>query len=147
MFSIMHVLEKMCGLTSPILIIDGVCAVCNNFARFVDRFRPECRFMCAQNEKTIEVLTAYGITAEDAMTSIVLIENGKVYRGSDAFIQLLLEMSFVFQAIGLILRIVPRFIREFVYSAVANNRYRLFGKRDECSIPSLAMRKKFIHPL
>jgi predicted DCC family thiol-disulfide oxidoreductase YuxK len=133
--------------TSPVLIIDGVCAICNNFARFVDRFRPECRFMCAQNDKTIELLRAHGITAEDAMTSIVLVERGKVYRGSDAFIQLLLAMNIFFQVFGMLLRIVPRFIREFGYSIIANNRYRIFGKRDSCSIPSLAMRKKFLHPL
>lgn len=133
--------------TSPVLIIDGVCAICNNFARFVDRFRPECRFMCAQNDKTIELLRAHGITAKDAMTSIVLVERGKVYRGSDAFIQLLLAMNIFFQVFGMLLRIVPRFIREFGYSIIANNRYRIFGKRDRCSIPSLAMRKKFLHPL
>jgi predicted DCC family thiol-disulfide oxidoreductase YuxK len=133
--------------TSPVLIIDGVCAICNNFARFVDRVRPECRFMCAQNDKTIELLRAHGITAEDAMTSIVLVERGKVYRGSDAFIQLLLAMNIFFQVFGMLLRLVPRFIREFGYSIIANNRYRIFGKRDSCSIPSLAMRKKFLHPL
>ena len=133
--------------SSPVLVIDGVCAICNGFAMFVDKFNPNCRFMCAQNEKTIDVLKAHSITADDAMTSIVLIEDGRVFRGSDAFIQVLLGMNFMFRALGIMMRIVPRCIREVVYSAVANNRYRLFGKRDSCSIPSIEMRKKFLHPL
>jgi predicted DCC family thiol-disulfide oxidoreductase YuxK len=103
--------------------------------------------MCAQNEQTIEVLKVHGISAEDAMTSIVLIQEGTVFRGSDAFIQVLLGMNTLFWILGNLMKIVPRFIRETVYGAVANNRYRLFGKRDSCSIPTIGMRKKFLHPL
>jgi len=137
----------MSSSSHPVLVIDGVCAVCNGFVRFVDRFRPDCRFMCAQNEQTIDVLKAYNISADDAMTSIVLIDNGTVHRGSDAFIQILLGMNLLFKTLGMLMKLVPRFIREYVYSIVANNRYRLFGKRDSCSISSLGMRKKFLHPL
>jgi predicted DCC family thiol-disulfide oxidoreductase YuxK len=140
-------LVVMSSSSNPVLVIDGVCAMCNGFARFVDQYNPECRFMCAQNEQTIEVLKAHGISAEDAMTSIVLIQEGTVFRGSDAFIQVLLGMNTLFWILGILMKIVPRFIRETVYGAVANNRYRLFGKRDSCSIPSIGMRKKFLHQL
>lgn len=133
--------------SNPVLVIDGECAMCNVFARFVDRFSPDCRFMCAQHEKTVEVLQVHGITAEDALTSIVLIQDGQVFRGSDAFAQTLMRMNVFFLIIGFVLWLVPRFIREFVYSLVANNRYSLFGKRDACSIPSATFRKKFLHPL
>ena len=137
----------MSSTSNPVLVIDGVCTMCNGFARFVDRFNPDCRFMCAQNETTIKLLKAHGITAEDAMTSIVLIRNGKVARGSDAFIEILLTMNVLFQLVAILMKIVPKCIREFVYSVVANNRYRLFGKRDSCGIMPVDMRNKFLHPL
>jgi len=128
-----------------VLFIDGECVLCNGFARFVDRFSPECRFMCAQHQDAIKVLEQYRITREDAMTSIVLLKNGAVFRGSDAFAQILMTMNILFWTLGFILFIIPRPVREYIYHLVSGNRYAIFGKKDACKIPSPSLRSKFLH--
>jgi predicted DCC family thiol-disulfide oxidoreductase YuxK len=101
--------------------------------------------MAAQHAKSIEILNEYNIASSDAMTSIVLLKDGVVFRGSDAFSQTLMTMNPFLWVLGYVLWLVPRVIREYVYHLVSSYRYFLFGKKDACSIPSPSLRGKFLH--
>ena len=128
-----------------IVVLDGECVMCSKFARFVAAFSPEARLMWAQHPTTIRFLAEFQISFADVMTSIVAVKEGTVYRGSDAFIQILHTTPWYFKMLGYLMMIFPKFLREFVYSCVANNRYTLFGKYEACQLPPASMRAKFLH--
>ena len=132
---------------SLIAVLDGECVVCSNFARFITHFNPEARIMWAQHTVTKAFLSEFNISFEDVMKSVVVVKDGKVYRGSNAFIQILSTMAWYLRVIGFIISIFPLCIREWVYQRVANNRYSLFGKKETCSLPSPGMKSKFLHPI
>ena len=130
-----------------IVVIDGVCVMCNNFAKFVVYFNPNARLMWAQNPKAIDFLRTIGISFDDVMRSIVVVRRGVVYRGSDGFIQTLLTMNWFLQCLAILIMAVPKIIREYVYNTIASNRYSLFGKTAKCAVPSQEIKSKFLHPL
>jgi predicted DCC family thiol-disulfide oxidoreductase YuxK len=103
--------------------------------------------MWAQHPTSQECLAEFGISFENVMSSIVVFRNGKVYRGSDAFIQVLLTMPWYMRVLAVLIAVFPRLIREWVYTGIASNRYLLFGKKDSCSLPSPTLKSKFLHPV
>lgn len=74
--------------------------------------------------------------------SIVFIDNGTAYFGSDAIFRIIRELSAGWQ-IFRIFELVPLSIRDWVYLKVARNRYRLFGRREMCFIPTPENTKRF----
>lgn len=77
-----------------------------------------------------------------ALHSIILLEEGRIYERSDAALRIARHLE------GLrfmrIFGIVPRFMRDGIYNLIARSRYRLFGKRDECMIPTAELKERFI---
>ena len=75
--------------------------------------------------------------------TIVLLEKGKVFTESTAALKIMRKLSGMYRLLyGLI--IVPGFLRDAMYRFVARHRYRVFGKRDECMVPTPELRKRFI---
>lgn len=130
-----------------IAVLDGECVVCSGFARFIAYFCPEARLMWAQHPVTRKFLEEFSISFDDVMQSIVVVKDGTVFRGSNAFVQILSVMPWYFQILSVIISLFPFFIREPVYRLVARYRYSLFGRKDSCSLPSPALKSKFLHPV
>lgn len=130
-----------------IVVLDGVCVVCSSFARFVVYFNPGARLMWAQNPQTIEFLSLCGISYHDIMSSIAVFHKGCACRGSDAIAIILKSMPWYLAILGYFIMMFPRIIREYVYNFVARNRYEIFGKKSECSLPSPSLKAKFLHPI
>ena len=130
-----------------IVVLDGECVVCSGFARFIACFNPDARLMWAQHPVTKNFLADFNISFDDVMRSIVAVHGGKVYRGSDAFIQILSTMPWYFVALSWFIWLFPIIIREYVYGLVSRNRYTLFGKTESCSLPPASMKAKFLHPV
>jgi predicted DCC family thiol-disulfide oxidoreductase YuxK len=130
-----------------IVVIDGECVVCSGFSAFIAQFSPDARLMWAQHAVTKQFLGDFNISFDDVMRSIVAVHEGKVYRGSDAFIQVLSTMPWYFAALSWFIWLFPTFIREYVYGLVSSNRYTLFGKKESCTLPSASMKAKFLHPV
>lgn len=128
-----------------IVVIDGECIMCSKFAKFVVTFNPDARLIWAQNDTAKEFLKAFNISFENVMRSIVVVRRGNVFRGSDAFIQILLTMPWYLRLVAYSMMIFPRPLRELVYNWVATNRYDLFGKYETCTLPSKEIRSKFLH--
>lgn len=77
------------------------------------------------------------------MDSIILIKEGNIFVKSDAALGIARHLSGIWPVLyGL--RIFPRYLRNVVYDLVANNRYKWFGKKDACMIPTPEIRSRFI---
>jgi predicted DCC family thiol-disulfide oxidoreductase YuxK len=77
------------------------------------------------------------------MNSVVLIENGQLFQKSIAALKVLRHFPWYWQWLQAF-RIVPRFIRDAVYDVIAKNRYRWFGKKDNCMIPTPELKSRFL---
>jgi predicted DCC family thiol-disulfide oxidoreductase YuxK len=99
------------------------------------------RFASFQSDEGAALLRAHGVTT--APETIYVVDNGRLYSESDAALYLtsFLRAPYRILSIG---KVVPRFIRNALYRIVARNRYRWFGKKDSCRIPTPEERSRFL---
>ena len=127
-----------------IILFDGVCNFCDSSVQFVLKRDKKGYFNFAslQSEIGQELLEKYKIP-KDKFESLVLIENDKSYLFSTGALRIARKLNGAWPIFyGFI--IIPPFIRNFFYKLIANNRYRLFGKKEECMIPSPEWRSRFL---
>tara|TARA_B100000941_G_scaffold58889_1_gene38559 strand:+ start:5271 stop:5693 length:423 start_codon:yes stop_codon:yes gene_type:complete len=117
-----------------IILFDGECAMCNNYILFVAKNDSDdnFRFLSIQNKKIIELKKTHAIE-EDNISSICIIDNNKIKRKSRAVLKIVSMLKFPYNLL-IVFYIIPNFLRDIIYDLVAKNRYRIFGKVDECSI-------------
>lgn len=127
-----------------VVLFDGVCNLCNGSVQFILKRDPHGRFRFAslQSDAGRGLLHAHGLPA-DALESVVLVEDGRAWTRSDAALRIARGLSGGWRAAG-VLRVVPRPLRDAVYGLVARNRYRWFGKRESCMIPTPEWRARFL---
>ena len=129
-------------MTSTILF-DGVCNLCNGFVQFVIARDPaaQFRFGALTTPAAQDLLRAAGVT--NAPDSIVLLEDDGVYFQSDAALRIVRRLTFPWPlAYGLV--VVPRFVRDWVYDIIAARRYKWFGRRDACMVPTPDLKQRFL---
>lgn len=101
------------------------------------------RFAPLQSEVSAELLLKFNIDPYKT-DSVVYLTRGKVYLKSSAVLHLLKDIGGGWKILyGLI--IIPPFIRDFFYDLIAKNRYRLFGRKDHCMVPSAEVKVKFLN--
>ncbi len=128
----------------PIILFDGVCNFCNSAVNFVIKRNAKKNILFApmQSEAGQKILSEYDLPAGD-MQSFVFIDKGKVYKRSTAALKVCPYLRGLWPlCYGLI--IVPVFIRDGIYNWVAKNRYKWFGMREQCMIPSPELRQRFL---
>jgi len=134
----------------PILLYDGVCGLCNYFVQFVLRRDREgvFRFAWLQGEMARRILERHGVSSSQLDTLYVVVNfestEERLLARSDAVEFVLRQFSWAWRAIGVVLRMVPRFLRDAGYDAVARNRYRVFGRSEVCRVPDELERGRFI---
>lgn len=133
------------GLTThPVILFDGICNFCNGAVNFTlrrDR-KKQLRFAPLQSAAGQQLLKENGWPETD-MQSFLLIENGRLYHRSTAALRVCRYLRGGWPlCYGLL--IIPRFIRDGVYDFIARNRYRWFGKRDACMMPTPDIRERFL---
>ncbi|MEO6669618.1 MAG: thiol-disulfide oxidoreductase DCC family protein [Ferruginibacter sp.] len=131
--------------TQSILLFDGVCNLCNSSVQYVIKHDTKATFKFAslQGENGQQLLAKHNLPLND-LNSFVLIQNNKAYTRSTAALKVAKELNGMIKLLyGFI--IVPRFIRDAGYKLIAHNRYRWFGKRQECMIPTLALKERFLN--
>ena len=117
-----------------VILYDGVCVFCSRWIRFIatrDKDR-RFRFTAIQSPYGTRLAQAFGIDPGDPDTNAV-IHGGVAYFKSDAALTVLGELPRWGSVRAL--RAVPRPLRDAVYNLVARNRYRIFGKYQECFVP------------
>jgi len=127
-----------------LLLFDGVCNLCNGFVNVVIDHDPSGYFKLGalQSEEARPYLDAYGVDPE-ALDSVILIENGRVYRKSTAALRVARQLPAPWPAAYAFIA-VPRPLRDFVYDIVASNRYDWFGQRDSCRMPTPERTARFL---
>ena len=131
-------------LTHSIILFDGVCNLCNGAVNFVIKRDPRnvFKFTPLQEKQGVLLLKKHAIDAQK-LDSIVLVENKKVYTKSSAALRIARKMSNLWP-LFFVLLIIPSFIRDGVYDFIAKNRYKWFGKKEQCMIPTPGFREKFL---
>lgn len=129
---------------SPIILFDGVCNFCNSTVNFILRIdkKQVFRFAALQSNAGQQLLRNYHLSQE-TFNSFLFIERGKPYTASTAALRLVRYLPWYWQW-AQALWLIPRFIRDRLYRLIANNRYKWFGKREACMVPSPAVQKRFL---
>ena len=127
-----------------IVLFDGVCNFCNASINFViERDKAGFfKFAPLQSEVGEELTAKCGIDTSET-DSVILVENGKVYTHSDAALGIARRLNGIWSW-AYALRVIPRPIRDLAYKLIARNRYRLFGRRDACMMPTPEVRARFL---
>jgi predicted DCC family thiol-disulfide oxidoreductase YuxK len=130
--------------TGPVVLFDGVCNFCNGTVNFLIRQDREkkLRFAALQSEAGQALLREHGLPTGE-FGSFVFIEAGKAYTASTAGLRLYRHLPWYWRWTQ-IFWIVPRPLRDAVYNWIARNRYRWFGKKNACMIPTPDMRERFL---
>jgi predicted DCC family thiol-disulfide oxidoreductase YuxK len=127
-----------------IVLFDGVCNLCNGLVLFIIKRDPAGKFKFAslQSEIAQDWLARYGL-AKKEFESIVLIREGRYYLKSTAALKIFRELRGFWKTLYVFIW-VPRPMRDFIYDLIAKSRYRIFGKRDVCMIPTPELEKRFL---
>ena len=132
-------------IQNQIILFDGVCNLCNNSVQFVIKHDKTSRFSFAalQSEAGQSLLQQYNLP-QQGFDSFVLIQKEKVFLKSTAALTVAKQLDGPVKLLyGFI--IVPAFIRNAVYNFIAKNRYKWFGKKDHCMIPTPALKARFLN--
>ena len=127
----------------PVVLFDGVCNFCNAWVNFAIRNDKEkqLRFASLQSDTGVRLKEKYSI--RPGTDSVIVIDNEKVYTYSDAALRIAKYFRWPAKALYAF-KIFPAFLRQPVYKWIARNRYKWFGKKDSCMIPSAELRNRFL---
>ncbi len=126
-----------------IVLFDGVCNFCNGAVNFIIKHDPQgtFRFAPLQSELGNAIKDQYRIP--DNIDSVILVDEGRMFLHSDAALRIAEYLGPPW-SFGRILVVVPAFIRNAAYRLFARYRYRIFGRRDACMLPTPEIRERFL---
>ena len=129
---------------APLVLFDGDCNLCHGAVQFVLRRDPRARFRFAslQSEAGRAALARAGFEGE-LPDSVVLLHEGRVRTRSTAALAIARGLRFPWPLVS-VLWLVPYPLRDFVYDWIAKRRFRWFGRRDSCWVPTPALRARFV---
>lgn len=128
----------------PVILFDGICNFCNGAVNFVIKRDRKARihFAPLQSATGRKLLEQYNLPVDD-MQSFIFIEHGKAYDRSTAALRVCRYLKGLWPlCYGAI--IVPRFIRDGIYKWIARNRYKWFGQKQECMVPTPDVKARFL---
>ena len=135
--------------SKKIILFDGVCNLCNTMVNFVIEHdkKDVFRFVALQSEIGQSILKKTGLIDKN-IDSIVLYEEGVAYfYKAPAALEIAKGLGGIYSLFAVILNILPDFILNFGYYFVAKNRYKWFGKKDACMLPTLELKGKFLEEI
>lgn len=127
-----------------LILFDGVCNLCNNSVQYVIKKDKKNTYLFAPLQGDIGQQIINTFDVDTAKTdSILLYTNGKLYSKSTAALKVAATLGFPTNMLSIFL-IVPPFIRNWVYDFIAKNRYKWYGRKDACMIPTPELKSKFM---
>ena len=128
---------------TAIVLFDGVCNFCDASVQFIIKrdTKGYFHFAALQSGKGEELLEKYHIPNE--MNSVLVIENEKVYDSSDAALVICKHLNGLWKLL-FVFKIIPKPMRDYMYKYIARNRYKWFGQKDSCTLPSPEIRHRFL---
>ncbi|HEX2639533.1 MAG TPA: thiol-disulfide oxidoreductase DCC family protein [Pyrinomonadaceae bacterium] len=141
---------------AAVVLFDGVCNFCDASVNFIIDHDKSGYFKFAplQSEEGRRLGFEYGFESAAARSenpggdlipidSVILVENGKAYTHSTGALRVVRRLGFPWSLIYAFI-VVPRPIRDYFYRLFAKYRYRFFGKKDQCMIPTSEVRSRFL---
>lgn len=132
-------------IEKKIILFDGVCNLCNDFIQFVIKRDSEDIFRYASLQSDIgKQLTSERQIDTKTIDSVILIAPGVTYYvKSDAALEIGKHLK-GYRTISGVLYLIPKGLRNIVYDFIARNRYKWYGKKDQCMIPTPELKAKFL---
>jgi predicted DCC family thiol-disulfide oxidoreductase YuxK len=130
--------------SQPVIVFDSMCVLCSSNAQFILRNDHHKRFLLASMQGPVGagLYRKHGIAPANPNTMVV-VDGDRVLRNSDAVLAIWAGLGWPWKAAA-VLRFVPRPVRDAVYRLIARNRYRLFGQRETCWLPTPEFRSRVL---
>ncbi|ASN04928.1 thiol-disulfide oxidoreductase DCC family protein [Virgibacillus necropolis] len=128
---------------NKIVLFDGVCNFCDWSVQFIIKRDPKGHYKFASLQSNIGKMIAREHHIPSDIDSFILVDNRKCYYKSTAALRVCKKLKGTWKMVYFFI-IIPKPIRDFFYEVLAKNRYKWFGKKDSCMIPSPEMRNRFI---
>ncbi|MEO6818588.1 MAG: thiol-disulfide oxidoreductase DCC family protein [Ginsengibacter sp.] len=131
--------------SQSVILFDGICNLCNSAINFVIKRDKKSifKFATLQSEVGKTLLNEKEFVDND-LSSFVLLLDGRLYTRSTAALTVCRYLPGLWPLLYGFM-IVPKLIRDFVYNTISKNRYKWFGKKDECMIPTAELKAKFLN--
>jgi len=125
-----------------IILFDGDCSFCNRNVRFIIKRDPKAIFKFASLQSDIgqTLLENYGVSKTE--NSLILLQNNRFYSKSTAALKICKELHLFWKWFYIFI-LIPRPIRDYVYSIISRNRYKWFKSAQKCTIPSSFNQNRF----
>lgn len=132
------------SMQHPVMFFDGECIFCSRALQFFIKIDKDevIRYTTLQSAEGQLMMDKLNISKD--MDSVALIDKGQYFTKSDVTFHLMKKMRFPWRVLSILI-FIPKFIRDFFYDIVAKNRYKIFGKYDQCMIPSSEQKHLFIN--
>jgi predicted DCC family thiol-disulfide oxidoreductase YuxK len=128
-----------------IILFDGICNLCNGSVQFILRWGKDSRFQFASIQSEAgQKLLEWCEFPKDFNQAVILIDGRRIYLGSTAALKIGQELRFPWSILSLMGLFVPKFLRDGMYSKIAQHRYQWFGKRDVCIVPTKELKARFL---
>lgn len=129
----------------PVIFFDGLCNLCNAAVQFVIKRDPSAifKFCSLQSPIAARLLPDHNFQSQN-LNTFILLQNNKIYKRSTAALKVASQLQSPYKLLyGFI--IVPSIVRDWVYNLISKNRYKWFGKRNECMLPDPKLATRFLN--
>ncbi|MBC5636855.1 MULTISPECIES: thiol-disulfide oxidoreductase DCC family protein [Ornithinibacillus] len=126
-----------------IILFDGVCNFCNSSVQFIIKRDTKGRYKFTSLQSPIGQQLLKENEIPDELDSFIYLEGNTVYYKSTAALKVCKGLKGPWKFMYAFI-VVPRPIRDLVYGVIAKNRYKWFGKREKCMIPTPEQRERFL---
>ena len=141
---------------NSIVAFDGICNLCNHTVNWIINHDPNQHFkfialqdierLKAEKSDLPEMNTVLSEALNDLepdLSSVFLIENGQLYKKSTAVLRICRHLSGLYPLLYVYI-VIPSVLRDLIYDLIAHNRYKWFGKREHCRLPSPDLKQRFL---
>ncbi|QDO94832.1 thiol-disulfide oxidoreductase DCC family protein [Formosa sediminum] len=128
-----------------LVLFDGVCNLCDSSVQFIIKHDKKniFKFTTLQGESAKTLITAFKIDTSKTDSILLYTPKHRLYSKSTAALKIASQLNFPINLLSIFL-IIPKFIRDYVYDFIAKNRYKWYGKKEACMIPTKALKVKFL---
>jgi predicted DCC family thiol-disulfide oxidoreductase YuxK len=138
-------MPELNNIKDPVILFDGICNLCSGAVLFIIKHDPKhlFRFASLQSEFGQKIIKQFKIPPGEAMNSFILFENEKIYTRSTGALRVAKKLNGLWPLMYSFI-IIPPFIRNAFYNLIASDRYKWFGKKEECWIPTPELKSLFL---
>jgi len=129
---------------NPVILFDGNCNLCCGWVQFLIRNdkKMKFRFASIQSERGSKMLHVFGLNSTDLET-VLYFKGNDCFRESSAILEILKDLGGIW-IFCVVLKLIPKILRNKFYKFVSKKRYRFFGKRTSCFLPTAENQKRFL---